>query len=114
MKHIFKTLVIGSFILIATGSVAEDMESIDIKKLPDGSIISVDGVIENVENPKRFTLHHDAGSIAVEVGENEDFIVAEGKKVTVDGTINNGVISESSLRSAPEDFYKGRPADNDQ
>lgn len=86
MKMTLKTLtVVGVATLAATSALAATTE---IKALPKSGVVTLEGVVESVQNEREFTLRDNSGKIGVDMPKNQSVVFKVGSKVTVNGEID--------------------------
>lgn len=84
-----KTLTaLGIATLTATSALAATTE---IKSLPKSGNVTLEGVVESVQNEREFTLRDNTGKIGIDMPKNQSVVLKVGSRVTVSGEIDRDI-----------------------
>jgi uncharacterized protein YdeI (BOF family) len=104
MENTFKILIItGAIALVSTTALADNA---GIKKMKDGTKISVTGTVDSVQNEREFTLRDESGIIPVKVQSNDAFTISAGEKVTVTGEVDKSLFRGTDIKANSVDVHK--------
>lgn len=87
-SHIY--LAAGVAALLSTSALAGEIVS--IANLDNKAEVTINGVVDSVENEREFTLRDSAGAkIGVDITSNESLSLKKGDNITVSGTVDRGM-----------------------
>lgn len=92
MKNFGKLVAVGGFAaLLSTSALAA---TVTINQLPDSGNVTISGTVSKVKNEREFTLRDSTGSVDVNLENGQSVVLKEGAKVSVDGTVDKGILGK--------------------
>jgi uncharacterized protein YdeI (BOF family) len=79
--------------LMSTSALAaNDIIGIDaVKKLKDGTQVSLTGTVDSVKSEREFTLRDKTGTLDIDIESNESVILKPGDNVAINGVVDSGL-----------------------
>lgn len=92
MKHYTTKLALtGVLALLSTTALAAtDIGA--VKSLDNGNQVSLTATVDSVQNEREFTLRDATGTIKVDIESSQSVVLKQGDSVTVNGTVDKGVL----------------------
>ena len=78
--------------LIAFASTSALASVSNVKRLEDGSSVTISGTVADVKNAQEFTLRDASGTITVDIGAAKSVVLEKGENVTVTGALKKGFL----------------------
>lgn len=92
MKNFGKMIAVGGFAaLLSTSALAANVM---INQLPDSGTVTLSGTVSKVKNEKEFTLRDSSGTVDVNIENGQSVVLKEGAKVSVNGTVDKGILGK--------------------
>lgn len=98
MKTFSKALITTGLLSLLSTSALASIDS--VKKLNEGSRVTVSGTVDDVKNEREFTLRDQTGTIDVDIQSNQSVVLKEGDNVTVQGSLSKGILNADIDASA--------------
>lgn len=64
----------------------------NLKDMDDGSQVSLNGTVEDVDNERKFTMRDATGTIDVNIRSGQSLVLKAGDRVAVSGVVDRGVL----------------------
>jgi uncharacterized protein YdeI (BOF family) len=97
MKFTKTILIAGITALLSTPSLAAAATS--VKNMPDGSHLTVSGVVEEFDSEHAFMLRDSSGFVKVDLSSAKPMVLKNGEKVTVTGVVNQTILGVDIVAS---------------
>lgn len=92
---------------------------INTKNLPEEGAVTINGVVDSVENENKFVLRDSSGKVDVDLKSKQSTILKKGDQVSVTGVVDNGILGtdirasevevQKTLTQGISDVVKGVP-----
>lgn len=85
MKNVKAITIVGLATLAASAAMAANSS---IGALPKSGNVTLEGIVDSVQNEREFTLRDDTGKVGIDLPKNQSVVLKVGSHVTVNGAID--------------------------